>query len=164
MLNKKSKINDDVLITNAEKLNTKEENAIIKLKTIYHGQDGDDQTELLTKGIYRKKGNLSQIVYQDSEATGFYDCETKLTANGNDSITILRRGHKVGSDLIVQCNKKLYSKYDTPMGSICIGITGSLIDNHLNENGGSLNMKYTIDMNGSLVSENEITITVELIQ
>lgn len=163
MSNNEYPINDDSLITNAEKLNKQQENAIIKMKTIYYGQDGDDETELVTKGIYRKKGSISQIVYQDSEATGFYDCETKLTAHGDRLVSILRCGNKVGSDLMVQCDKKLYSQYETPMGSICIGIMASQIDNHLDENGGKLYMKYTIDINGSLVSENEIDITVELL-
>lgn len=163
MANKEYPINDDGLVTSAEKLDTTKENAIIKMKTTYYGQDEDDETELITKGIYRKKGNISQILYQDSEATGFYDCETKLTAHGNEFVSILRRGNKVGSDLMVKCDKKLYSKYDTPMGSICIGIMGDQIDNQFNENGGRLHMKYTIDMNGSFVSENEIDIIVELI-
>lgn len=78
-------------------------------------------------------------------------------------VSILRRGNKVGSDLIVQYDKKLYSQYTTPMGSVLIGVMANVIENSFNENGGTLHMKYTIDMNGSFVSENEIDISVELI-
>jgi len=156
--------NDIGIVTSAEKLNTKEENAIIKMKTIYITDEGKDETEIITKGVYRKKGSLSQIMYQDSEATGFYDCETKLTARSNAFVSILRRGNQIGSDLMIQCDKKLYSQYTTPMGSICIGVMANQIDNSFNENGGNLYMKYTIDMNGSFVSENEITVNVELIK
>lgn len=155
---------NDNIITNAEKINSKEENAIIKINTIYIGQDDEeDTTELITKGVYRQKGNLTQIIYQDTEVTGFYDCETKITAKKNDLVSIFRRGNKVGSDLIVQYDKKLYSQYTTPMGSVLIGVMANVIENSFNENGGTLHMKYTIDMNGSFVSENEIDISVELI-
>ena len=49
------------------------------------------------------------------------------------------------------------------MGSVLIGVMANVIENSFNENGGTLHMKYTIDMNGSFVSENEIDISVELI-
>lgn len=164
MSNREYIVNDESLVTSFERLNTQEENAIIKIKTLCYDQDGeDDEMDLLTKGVYRKRGNLSQILYQDSEATGFYDCETRLIAHGNSSVSIVRQGEKVGSDLIVQQEKKLYSQYKTPMGGVCIGIMGNQIDNRLGESGGTLYLRYTIDMNGSFVSENEISITVELI-
>ena len=155
---------DTGIVTIAEKLDTNQENAIIKMKTVYISENEEDETEIITKGVYRQKGNLSQIIYQDSEATGFYYCETKLIANGNNFVSILRRGDKVGSDLMIQCDKKLYSQYPTPMGSVCVGVMANQIDNSFNENGGSLHMKYTIDMNGSFVSENEIIVNVELIK
>lgn len=165
MVNNEFTVNsNDSIVTNAEKINSKEENAIIKINTIFIGQDDEeDKTELITKGIYRQKGSLTQIIYQDTEVTGFYDCETKITARSDKFVSILRRGNKVGSDLMVQCDKKLYSQYITPMGSILIGVMANLIENSFNENGGNLHMKYTIDMNGSFVSENEIDISVELI-
>lgn len=155
--------NGDNIITTTESTNAKKENAIIKINTTYISQDDEDVSELITKGIYRQKGSLTQIIYQDSETTGFYDCETKITARNDNFVSILRRGENIGSDLMVQCDKKLYSQYTTPVGSILIGVKASLIENSFDVDGGRLHMKYTIDMNGSFVSDNEIDVTVELL-
>lgn len=154
---------DENLIVNAETLDHREENSIVKMKTVYRSPDEEDESELTTKAVYRKRGSLCQIIYQDSETTGFFDGETKITAESDRLVSILRRGHRVGSDLMIQCDRKLYSQYETPLGSVCIGVLASQIDNHLDSDGGTLHMVYTIDINGSLVSENEIYITVELL-
>lgn len=154
---------DNDVVNLAEKVNVKEENAIITIKTYYLSNDEEDSTDIMTKGIYRTKGSLKQIIYQDTEATGFENCDTKITVRGDDFVTILRHGYNNGSDLIMQCEKKFYSQYRTPMGTICLGIMASEVDSTLDESGGNLHMKYTIDSNGSLVSENEVTITVTLI-
>lgn len=155
---------DSYVVNNAEKINPREENAMIKLKTKYISvsNNEEDTIDILTKGIYRTKGGLKQIIYQDTEATGFENCETKITIRDDKFVTILRRGENNGSDLIMQCGKKFYSQYRTPMGSICLGVMASQIDSNLDVNGGKLHMRYTVDMNGSLVSENEIYITVSL--
>jgi uncharacterized beta-barrel protein YwiB (DUF1934 family) len=165
MVESEFKIDNDDIVVNIEKFNPHRENAIIKIETTYYGKDGhdDDETEITTKGLYRMKGNVAQIVYQDSELTGFYDSETKVTAHGESFVSILRKGNKVDSNLMVQCGKKLFSEYSTPMGSIAVGIMGNTIENHFDEDGGTLRMNYTLDMNGSLVSDNEIKITVRLL-
>lgn len=156
--------NEDTNVVNlTEKINPKDENAIIKMRTNYVANGEEDSMDIVTKGIYRTKGSLKQIIYQDTEATGFENCETKITIRNNDCITIIRRGDNNSSDLIMQCEKKFYSQYRTPMGSICLGVMASQIDSSLDKDGGNLYMKYTVDMNGSLVSENEINITVNLI-
>lgn len=154
---------DTNIVNHAENINPREENAIIKIKTKYISNDGEDLLDIVTKGVFRTKGSLKQIIYQDTEATGFEDCETKITIRNNSLVTILRRGENNGSDLIMQCDKKFYSQYRTPMGSICLGIMASQIDVSLDENGGTLYMRYTVDMNGSFVSENEINIEISLI-
>jgi uncharacterized beta-barrel protein YwiB (DUF1934 family) len=152
---------EDNVVNTAEKVNPREENVMISIVTNYITDGEEDTMEILTKGIYRTKGSLKQIIYQDTEATGFENCETKINIRDDNFVTILRRGETNGSDLIMQCDKKFYSQYKTPMGSICLGIMASQIDNDLDKNGGKLHIKYTVDMNGSFVSENEISIKVE---
>jgi uncharacterized beta-barrel protein YwiB (DUF1934 family) len=134
------------------------------MKTIYYKQGKeDDGTEIITKAMYRKKGNIAQIMYEDSEATGFFESETKVTTNGSNFVSIIRQGSSIGSDLMIQCGKKLFSEYNTPLGSMEVGVMGLAIDNQLGEDGGTLYMRYVLDVNGALLSENEMTITVRLI-
>lgn len=161
----KQESKDDGIIIYKEDVDRNKENAIIKVKTVSRGKDDNDvdETEIITKGIYRVKGSLYQMLYEDSEATGFFNCETKITALSSTSVSIMRRGDNVSSDLILQCDKKLFSQYETPILTMNVGILANQIDNKLDANGGTLHMCYTIDINGSLVSENVVDISVELI-
>ena len=42
-----------------------------------------------------------------------------------------------------------------------VGVFGEEIENTLTENGGKLFMKYSLDINSGLISENEIEISVK---
>jgi uncharacterized beta-barrel protein YwiB (DUF1934 family) len=63
---------------------------------------------------------------------------------------------------MIQNQKKLFSDYWTPFGNINLGIKGNALESDLDESGGTLHMNYVLDMNGSAMSENDITITVKL--
>ena len=60
--------------------------------------------------------------------------------------------------------KKQHCHYNTPYGELMIGVFTHSIVNELNESGGSLYLKYTIDINSSYVSDNEILMMVNSIK
>lgn len=46
-------------------------------------------------------------------------------------------------------------------GALSIGVFTKTLNNNLNENGGSLEVIYTLDFNSDLVSENRFRIDIE---
>lgn len=137
-----------------------EYNAIISMKSIQSIYDEKTETELTTTGTFRIENNNFYISYEDSEATGFEGSVTEISVKDNKYASIIRTG-TTSSDLIIETGKKHHCRYETPYGSMNIGIYTHSIDNGLSENGGDLYMKYTIDINTSYVSDNEIILSVK---
>lgn len=132
------------------------------MKSIQSIYDDKTETELITSGNFSINNNDYVISYLDSAATGFEGSETKIAVTGNKIASITRRGTSI-SDLIIEPGKKHHCHYSTPYGNMVVGIYTHAIKNSLSENGGSLYMKYTIDINTSYMSDNEIIMNVKAI-
>lgn len=123
-------------------------------------QDGEkSETELLTKAEYRKKRDSLTISYEDTSATGFEGSVTTLKVDKNLTASIVRRG-SANSALNLEMGKKHYCQYGTPYGDFRIGVYTHSIKNDL-DSGGNLYMKYTLDINSSHLSDNEIILKIE---
>ena len=56
--------------------------------------------------------------------------------------------------------KRHQCTYDTGCGTIILGVNGSRIEAKLDETGGTLEFHYSLDVNTTLVSENDVYVTV----
>lgn len=131
------------------------------MKSIQSVYSDKTETELVTSGRFRKTRDGKFIIsYLDSEATGFEGSETEISVTGSELATIIRRGSS-SSDLVIEPGKRHNCHYSTPYGEMVIGIYTHALNNGLDENGGSLYMKYTIDINTSYMSDNEIIMNVK---
>lgn len=133
-------------------------NIMISLTSIQYQDDEKSETELLTKASFKHSGEDYIISYEDTEATGFEGCITTITINGNKSASIIRKG-TANSVLSLEIGKKHYCQYDTPYGALQIGIYTHKIENDIAKNG-KLYLKYTLDLNSSYLSDNEIVMTI----
>ena len=132
---------------------------VITLKSVQYVDDNRAETELTTEAQFKHIKNGYSITYKESEATGFDGSTTVLTCYGNKYATILRSG-TAASNLVIDSDKKQHCHYGTPYGDFMVGIYTHKIDNKLTDNGGELYMKYTVDINSSYVSDNEIFLSV----
>lgn len=140
-----------------------EENVIIKMLSIQYENGERTESELLTEGIFKLRGRLANISYKDSDATGFKGSVTSVTVRGNEYASVVRKG-TANSNLTLERNKKHHCYYGTPFGNMDLGVLASEIQNNLTAEGGTLYMKYIIDINSAFVSENEIKLTVSPIK
>lgn len=133
---------------------------LIKIRGVYIVDGSRDVVELMTMGrFYRKNGNY-YISYDESEATGFKDTKTTLKVERDDRVTMLRSG-AARSQLIIERGVRHQCLYGTGAGDLTIGVSGDEIISNLTEDGGELEFKYSLDINTSLTSENEVYISVE---
>ncbi len=122
--------------------------------------DGEsDKTELFTVGTLEADDNGYKLCYDESEATGFEGSSVTVKLLP-DSVTVMRTGKAV-STLIIERGKKHHCHYGTEFGDFLIGVNTDEIKNELTENGGEVYLKYTLDINSSLMSENEMRINVK---
>lgn len=121
--------------------------------------DERTESELFTNAEIICTKSYSTITYEDTEATGFEGSVTTVKVNGNKEASVIRTGTS-NSLLMLEKGKKSYCQYGTPFGMFQIGVYTHTIENTLNENG-RLYLKYTLDLNASKLSDNEITITIQ---
>ena len=123
--------------------------------------DGDrDVTELFTQGRFYARNNSYYITYDESEATGYEGSKTTLKVEGSRKVTLTRSG-AVRSHLIVEAGERNIGHYGTAGGELIIGVNTRLIRSSLTDAGGDLRFSYSLDVNSSLVSENEVYVNVK---
>lgn len=138
-------------------MNKLKDNVTISLTSI-QWQDGEKtQTELVTKARHTKQDGCDIIAYDDTEATGFEGSVTTIKSNAK-SAYITRKG-TANSALALEIGKKNFCQYETPYGSLRLGVYTHDISNTIAENG-RLYLKYSLDLNASPLSENEIIMTI----
>ncbi len=133
---------------------------LISIKGISNVDGEEDVMELMTVGNLFVKDGKQIITYKESEATGFEGTTTMLELTGNSSVILKRRGAS-RSELIIEKGRRHLCHYDTGAGDIMIGVFSDSITNTLGETGGDVSFKYSLDINSSLASENEVYINVK---
>ena len=122
------------------------------------GQE-DDGFELMTDGEYSRNGCYSTFSYIESELTGLNGLLT--TFNVEPDRVILTRGDGYSGDMIFSENQKHHFLYETPFGSIMLGIDTHSIKKNLRDDGGSIEIRYDIEVDNVSVSQNLFEITIK---
>lgn len=137
-----------------------EKNVIISITSINTIGGDSTRTDLTTVGILKALDSGGYLLrYEESEVTGFQGSTTYLSVFGSELVN-LRRVGTAPADFIIEKSKKHHCHYGTPFGEFDMGIYTHGIVNNMDANGGELYFKYTIDINSSYVSDNEVYIRV----
>jgi len=120
--------------------------------------DDDDGFELMTDGEYSRENGISTFSYVESELTGLNGLLT--TFNVEPDRVVLRRGDGYSGDMIFSEDQKHHFLYDTPFGSITMGIDTHSIKKSLRDDGGSLEIRYDLEVDNIAVSQNLFKIDI----
>ena len=119
-------------------------------------QNYDDQepdgVELVTEGTYAEKDDGIYISYEESEMTGM-ECTTTTMKIEDERVSIVRAG-AVRSHMVFEEGQKHLSYYDTPYGSLTIGVRARSISKKITPVGGTVEISYTMEINSALAGEN----------
>ncbi len=133
---------------------------LITIKGIQRADGDNDVVELFTMGRFYRRNGSYYISYDESEATGYEGSKTTLRVDENQRVTMSRSG-SLRSQLIIERGVRHQCNYDTGHGSFTIGVLGDSIVSSLTDQGGDIEFKYSLDVNASLTSENEVYINVK---
>ncbi len=122
--------------------------------------NGDVETfELTTDGRLSVRGGKTMLMYEESDTIGASGVKSIISAD-DDHVVIQRSGGMTGR-LTIMKNKRQSCIYDTAEGAVSLGIFGEELVNSLSDEGGQLEMAYTLDVNNEFLSHNRIKITVD---
>ena len=133
-------------------------NVLISLTSIQWQDDEKNETELVTKAKHSRENGWDIISYEDTSATGFEGSVTTIRVDNDKNASITRKG-TANSVLSLEIGRKHFCQYGTPYGNLQIGVYTHKIENTIAKDG-RLYIKYTLDLNSSYLSDNEIIMTV----
>jgi len=121
-------------------------------------ESDDDAFELMTDGEYMREDGVSTFSYIESSLTGLDGMMT--TFDVEQDRVVLRRGDGVSGDMIFSENQKHHFLYDTPFGSVMLGIDTHSITKNMSDDGGNLEIRYDIEVDNVSVSQNLFQINI----
>ena len=121
-------------------------------KQFYDGQE-PDVIELVTDGTLEHEKNVWVITYEESDLTGLAGVTTSFRI-GPRGVALKRTG-RLQSQMIFREGTRHESLYQMEFGALMIAVQAQKIHADLNEQGGTVDITYTIEI------ENAASGTVE---
>lgn len=123
--------------------------------------DGEDEKiEFMTAGRYYKRDGVRYLSYEEINDDDLQKTKTLLKVEDEKCVTLTRTG-AVKSQLIIEKDRRHQCHYDNGIVDWTMGIEASSIENGLEDNGGTLEFRYSMDINAMLQSEHEVNIVVK---
>ena len=124
-------------------------------------QDGEagDPITLVTPGRFYRKNDSYYISYEESELTGLAGTRTTLRVKP-DFVKLVRTG-LYPSELLFELGKRHMSLYHTDYGDLSIVVSTNHIRNTLTDDGGDLDVQYTVEVANTPVGVNHLSLTIK---
>ncbi len=133
---------------------------IMKLKSVQYAEDDTSETLLDTEANYFIDEYGDRVIaYEETEATGLEGSVTEIHVAPDETVSLIRTGF-FQTHLIMKVGKKFFCNYETPFGEFTVGVSARQIQNHLTDEGGSLDLHYFADANSTLLSEDRVHIEI----
>ncbi len=133
---------------------------IIDIKTEQTVDRNTDQIEFTTDGRFGFKDGSYFISYDESKLLDVEgEIKTTLYVKPDNSVVLQRKG-AYNSRMVIEKGVRNNCFYATPHGELSLGIFGEKVFWDLNQNGGKISMKYTIDTDLQLLSRNSVNISI----
>lgn len=121
--------------------------------------DEEEKFELITEGSFTQSDGAMSFCYRDSDVTGFDGAKTTFIVEP-ERIT-LTRDTWYGGDMVFDEREKHHFLYQTPYGSLAMGIKTEFVSRDLTDSGGNLQIDYAIDVDNVVVSRNSFKINIK---
>lgn len=118
-----------------------------------------DPITLVTAGRFYRKNGLYYITYDETALTGLEGTRTTVKV-GADSVKVIRTG-LYPSELLFELGKRNMSLYHTEYGDLSIVVSTNHIQNTLTDDGGDLDVKYTVEVANTPVGVNHLTLNIK---
>ncbi len=133
-------------------------NVTVSVKGFQSIDNDEDVVELKTLGTYAFKNDKYYIFYDEINEEG---AKTQTMLKVGENVAVLQRTGATDSRMVIEVGRRNSSVYSTPIGEFFMDIYGEQVKSTLNENGGTVSLIYSLNMNATPVGRNRIEITVK---
>ncbi len=134
--------------------------ALLTICGMQGSMDNGDDIELVTTGEYEWTPERTVFSYLETELTGLAGTKTEFLVEGRQ-VTLTRTG-TMAMQMIFRVGQKHYFFYNTPFGSMNMGIQTLSVHNELGELGGNLEVRYMMDFRSSMVTRNHLKVNIRV--
>lgn len=107
---------------------------------------GDEGMKIITVGGYYEKDNKKYILYDENEEMGMADSSVMVKVS-SDEVVVSRKG-VFNSKMLFKTGRTTEFMYHLPYGDMPVILHTKKINNNLCDNGGRLDLFYSLDMQG----------------
>ena len=137
-----------------------EKEVVISIKGMQNYEGAlPDVVELVTQGRLAREGERYTLSYQESELTGLSGTLTTIRVDGPE-VTLMRVG-EFNSQMVFQEGRRHLSMYNTPYGAMSVGVHTRHLLAELNDQGGDIEVDYTIEVDHAMAGRNVFRINVK---
>ena len=137
-----------------------EKDVIISIKGTQKYDGGEPgAVELVTAGRLAQDEAGYTLSYQESELTGLEGTLTTFQVEP-DRVTLLRVG-EFNSQMVFQEGRRHLAMYNTPYGSMTIGVNTRHLHADLTERGGDIEIDYAIEIDHTVAGRNVFQIKIK---
>ncbi len=136
------------------------------MKKVYVEIDGSvtnagetDRMNYSTEGSFCKKSGKYYIHYTEGTLLGAGECKTTIKVSPNGVVTMLRSG-EANTQMIFEAGRRHISCYETEYGNLTVGVTAGKVLIDMNDNGGKLDIDYSLTINNVTKSRNRVVVRV----
>ena len=142
----------------------KKHDYVISIKGIQSYNDApDDNTdiEMMAECDFAFEDGKFFVDYDETEATGMKGTKTTIEIDSN-YVSLVRSG-AVNTTLLFIKDRQTASYYDTPYGTMMLGINTEDVNADLTDDGGKVSVKYSMSMNNLFSGTNTFEIKIRKI-
>lgn len=132
---------------------------LIEIKGIQRIDIQKEKMELTTVGTFEETADAYIIKYTEEQEPPTAPVNVRVKINKNEKAVEMTRSGAFDSCLMIEKSKRNLCHYGTEYGDILMGISGHTIDGEYEDEKGKFIFTYDIDINGALVSRNEVRIS-----
>lgn len=138
-----------------------ENNYNLKIKTTQVVESESYDMDFEMNASYVKINDTRYISYIETDEESKNKLRTTVKIKPNGIVTIIK-GKNEG--MVLEIGKTHSCCYPTPFGDIVLDVSAYKITNSLNDNGGELELQYSLIVDGNELSKNTLNLTVKEIQ
>lgn len=123
------------------------------------GDDSAEPIEIITPGDYYKKNDKHYIIY-DEVMEGFDGSTKNIIKLQEDCVDITKRG-VANVHMVFERNKKNLTCYQTPFGSMMLGVNATDIQIKEQEDDIFVNVEYALELNYEHLADCKIKMEIQ---
>lgn len=125
-----------------------------------HNQDGNlEKSNLKANGTLKKRGNITALEYTEPDGE-MGNSKSQIKIHSRNHIELKREGI-YETVFIIEEGKTHPCLYKTPFGEMTMHISAQKVIAEIDENGGKIELYYTIKSNSQIIGENSLIMNIE---